>query len=111
MSRATPELRRWLVGLLLMTPAAIPYLAHILVWKSYSLPTGYIQSDMPIYMAKAREAFDDGRFHIAYGNPCGASYDEPRLYFQPWTFALGLIHRLSGLKPGVLFVTFWFLSA
>ena len=105
------EVRRWLLALALMAPAAIPYVAHIADWKPYSLPTGYIQADMPLYAAKAREAFDDGRVHLAYGNPCGESYDAPRIYFQPWTFALGLAHRLTKIPLGVLWVGFWFLSA
>lgn len=111
MPRATPELRRWLASLALLAPAAMPYVSHVLEWKSYSLPTGYIQPDMPIYMAKAREAFDGGNFAIFYGNPCGGSEYEPRVYFQPWTFALGLVHWLSGLRPGTLFVAFWFVAA
>ena len=55
MDRATPEIRRWIAALALMMPAAIPYAIHILEWKPHSLPTGYIQPDMPIYMAKVRE--------------------------------------------------------
>ncbi len=103
--------RRWRIALALMAPAMIPYVAHVAEWKAYSLPTGYIQPDMPVYVAKAREAFDDGRFHVLYGNPSGGAVDEPRIYFQPWTFALGLIHHLTSIPPGILWVAFAFVAA
>jgi hypothetical protein len=105
------EARRWALSLVLLAPASIPYLTHVLIRKPYSLPTGYIQPDMPVYMAKAREYFDPGAFRPAYSNPCSDSYDEPRIYFQPWTLALGLVHHYGGLRPGALFVAFWFLAA
>ena len=104
-------MRRLVASLALMLPAAIPYLAHLLDHRPESLPTGYIQQDMPIYMAKAREAFKDGGFHLFYANPSDGLGDRPRIYFQPWTFALGLIQRVTGCPPGVLWVAFWFVSA
>lgn len=105
------ELRRWGLSLVLIVPAMIPYLAHFGTSKAYSRPTGYVQHDMPIYMAKAREYFDSRTWHLSYSNPCSDSYREPRIYFQPWTFVLGLAHRVSGLAPRVLFVGFWFVAA
>ena len=68
---ARSELRRTAASLALMLPAMIPWGAHLVDRRPYSLPTGYIQPDMPLYMAKAREAFDGGRFHAFYANPCG----------------------------------------
>ena len=94
-----------------MLPAAIPHVAHWMDRRSNSQPTGYIQADMPLYMAKAREAFDSGPFGILYGNPCEGFSNEPRIYYQPWTFALGLIHWLTSIPPGVLFTWFWFVAA
>ena len=105
------EIRSWALALLVMLPAAIPYISHFREWKRHSLPTGYIQGDMPIYMAKAREAFDDGGFHLAYSNPCAQTYDSPKIYFQPWTFLLGWIHWKTRLRPLWLFTGFWFVSA
>ena len=104
-------MRRLVASLALMLPAAIPYVAHLLDQRPYSLPTGYIQQDMPLYMAKAREAFKDGGFHLFYANPSDGLGDRPRIYFQPWTFALGLIQRVTRCPPGVLWVGFWFVSA
>ncbi len=103
--------RAWAVALLLMAPASIPYLTHFLENRPYSRPSGYIQPDMPIYMAKAREYFDSGRFFPVYANPCGGSFDGPRLYFQPWTLALGAIHRFGGVRPILLFPAFWLVTA
>lgn len=105
------ELRSWAIAFLIVLPAAIPYATHFSVWKPYSLPTGYIQHDMPIYMAKARETFDDGRFHLLYSNPCSQRYDSPRVYFQPWTFLLGWIQWKTRWRPLWLFPLFWWLSA
>lgn len=105
------EGRRHLAALLLMLPAGIPYLVHFLDRSDYSRPSGFIQWDMPLYMAKAREPFDEGRLGVLYGNPCDGLPGSPRLYFQPWTFALGLTHHLTGADPGLLFVGFWFIAA
>ncbi|MBX6312958.1 MAG: hypothetical protein IRY99_08600 [Isosphaeraceae bacterium] len=109
--RPAAALRPWIASLLLVLPAAIPYTVHALIRKPYSLPTGYIQYDMPIYMAKAREYFDAGRPRVSYSNPCSDSYAGPRLYFQPWTWALGLVHHYSGQAPGTVLVGFWGLAA
>jgi hypothetical protein len=105
------EARRWGVSIVLLLPAAIPYFAHFATSKPYSRPTGYVQPDMPIYMAKAREYFDSGQFSPTYSNPCSDSYREPRIYFQPWTLALGAAQWFSGLSPRLLFVGFWVVSA
>jgi hypothetical protein len=109
--RWTREVRAWAISLALLAPAFVPYLLHFREWKPYARPTGYIQHDMPIYMAKAREYFDGGAFRPTYGNPCSPTDDAPRIYFQPWTLALGLVHHLTGLRPLVLFPLFWFLAA
>jgi hypothetical protein len=110
-SRPTRGLRLWAVSVLLVAPAAIPYVAHYSLNKPYSLPTGYIQPDMPLYAAKAREYFDPGAVNLTYSHPSSDSYDGPRIYFQPWTFALGAVHHLSGLAGGTVYVGFWLLAA
>lgn len=103
--------RRFITSLVLMSPAFVPYALHYLPPKEGLHPTGYIQSDMPIYVAKAREYLDPGGFHYTYSNPCSYSYNGPRIYFQPWTFALGLVPRFTGLRPGSVYVGYWFLAA
>ncbi len=98
---------RWLV-LLLSLPALIPLanalIAPLLVNR---VPTGFIQNDMPYYMANAREHFDQG-FQLTYGNPY-AGYNTPAIYFQPQIFILGLMQQL-GLDPGVTFNCFGLLA-
>jgi hypothetical protein len=91
-------------ALLLSLPALIP-LANALIAPYFNnrIPTGFIQYDMPYYMANAREHFDQG-FHLTYGNPY-AGYNTPAIYFQPHIFLLGLMQQL-GLGPGVAFNCF-----
>jgi hypothetical protein len=88
----------WL-ALLLPLPALIPA-AHAYLKPLHDglVPTGFIQDDMPYYMANGREHFDQG-FRITYGNPY-AGYDTPAIYFQPHIFLLGCLQHL-GLDPGV----------
>ncbi len=98
---------RWLV-ILLSLPALIPLanalIAPLLVNR---VPTGFILTDMPYYMANAREHFDQG-FQLTYGNPY-AGYNTPAIYFQPHIFLLGLMQQL-GLDPGVTFNCFGLLT-
>lgn len=90
---------RWWQAALLALPALLP-LANACVAPLLNgrVPTGFIQYDMPYYMANARQHFDQG-FHLTYGNPY-AGYDTPAIYFQPHIFLLGCLERL-GLDPGV----------
>jgi hypothetical protein len=66
-------------------------------------PTGFIAYDTPYYMANAREHFDAGGFSLLYGSPFTYDYGTPRIYFQPLTLLLGLLGRLPGADPGVVF--------
>jgi hypothetical protein len=80
---------------LLVLPAFIPVVAHWTWLRHLGLtPTGFIQYDMPYYMANAREAFDPARgaggFTPWYESPFSASDTPPRLHFQPLPFTLGL---------------------
>lgn len=109
--RWSREARAWAISLALLAPAFVPYALHFREWKRYSRPTGYIQHDMPIYMAKARAYFDGGMFRPTYGNPCSPTDDAPRIYFQPWTLALGLVHHATGWRPRWLFPLFWLVAA
>src|SRR4051794_5817902 len=95
------ELGYGLISLILMSPATIPYLVHLLPTPGWR-PTGFIQPDMAYYMANAREHFDNDRFQLFYGNPFSPSYETKAIYFQPMTLVLGLAWRLSGLDPGLI---------
>jgi hypothetical protein len=94
----------WWVPVVLAVPALIPLVTSILVARARGLiATGFIEIDQPYYFANAREYFDQG-FHFLYGNPY-ASYDTPRIYFQPHFLLLGCFQQL-GLDPGLTWVLF-----
>ena len=60
-----PVLKRpvyWLLCVLLALPAAVPYFTHYFVDTKGLVPTGFIQYDMPYYMALARGYFTGGHF-------------------------------------------------
>jgi hypothetical protein len=92
------------VPVLLAIPALIPLAATFAIarWRG-QIATGFTQSDMPYYMANAREHFDRG-FHLFYGNPY-AGYNTPAIYFQPHIFLLGCFQQL-GLDPGITYNMF-----
>jgi hypothetical protein len=99
-SKAVPP--RW--ALLLALPALIPLANACLVpWLKGTVPTGFIQYDMPYYMASAREHFDQG-FQLTYGNPY-AQYGTPAVYSQPQIFLLAILQHM-GLSPGLAFNLF-----
>jgi hypothetical protein len=103
---AGPEIRPqpvrrfpWWLPVVLALPALIPLLHSIVVpYLHGKVPTGFIQDDMPYYMANAREHFDQG-FQLTYGNPY-AGYDTPAIYFQPHILLLACLER-AGLPPAV----------
>ena len=98
---------RW-APLLLSLPALIP-LGNALIapYLNNRIPTGFIQYDMPYYLANGRGHFNQG-FQLADGNPY-AGYNTPAIYFQPHIFLLGFMQQL-GLDPGVTFNCFGLLA-
>lgn len=101
---AAPPQPSWWVPLLLAIPALIPLFASIVIARANGeVPTGFIEYDLPVYMANAREHFDQG-FQLFYGNPY-AGYNTPAIYFQPHIFLLGCMQQL-GLDPGLTFNIF-----
>jgi hypothetical protein len=99
----------WWIPVVLAVPALIPFVNTFFVARTKGLvPTGYIQTDQPYYAANAREFFDQG-FHILYGNPY-ASYDTPRIYFQPHLLLIGSVQQL-GLDPDITWVLFSIVGA
>ena len=90
--------------LVLPLPALIPLVNSCLVpYRKGLVPTGFVEYDMPYYMANAREHFDQG-FQLTYGNPY-APYGTPAIYSQPHILLLAFLQRL-GLHPGVAFNLF-----
>lgn len=112
MTRGREEAKNWLLSLLLAAPAFMPLIAHYLGFSGIGLfPTGFIQHDMPYYMANGRELSDSGGFHLIYGNPFTFQYSTPRIYFQPLTVLLGLLQRIPGADPGILFAAIGVIGA
>jgi hypothetical protein len=98
---------RW-ATLLLPLPALLPLAGALLVpWLKGKVPTGFIEYDMPSYLAEGRAYFERG-FHLTYSNPY-AFYNSSAIYFQPQTLLLGLMQQL-GLDPGVTFNIFGLLA-
>jgi hypothetical protein len=97
--------RPWYPAVLLALPATLPYVVHFAAGGQH-LPTGFIQYDQPYYMANAREHFDSGSFSILYGNPFDGSPDTPRVYWQPHIMVLGILLRMTGLSPGMVYLAF-----
>jgi hypothetical protein len=99
-----PRESPWWVAPLLALPAFIPLpRAYIGAFFQGKVATGFIQPDMPYYMANAREHFDQG-FHAMFGNPY-APYGTPAIYFQPQTLLLGCLQHL-GMDPALTFNLF-----
>ncbi|MGO9915826.1 MAG: hypothetical protein ACLQIB_14115 [Isosphaeraceae bacterium] len=100
------ELRLWLVSLALFAPALVPYAAHFAYQMPGRQPTGFIDYDMPYYMANARQHFDTGHFRFFYSNPYNAFDASPSVYFQPMTLVLGTLMHWTGIAPNQLFLIF-----
>jgi hypothetical protein len=106
-----PQVPIWL-ALLLGSPALLPMLFAFWNAKARGLvATGFIQYDLPYYLANGRQFFLNG-FHLTYGNPY-APYETPAIYFQPHILLLGWLSRLAesiGLRPDAAMVVFHLLT-
>jgi hypothetical protein len=100
------ELRLWLLGLALFAPALVPYASHLALQPPGRLPTGFIQYDLPYYLANAREHFDAGHFRLFYSNPFDPDYGSPAIYVQPMSLGLGALIHFTRLAPHDIFLLF-----
>ena len=66
--------------------------------------SGFIYSDMPVYMANARQYLESPG-SLLYSNPY--DFNGPRIYFQPLIWLLGQLLRL-GVDPAALFAVVGF---
>jgi hypothetical protein len=94
----------WLLSVALFLPVIALYAAHLIPAPSGASGTGFLQYDQPYYMAIARKYFDDGGLSLTYGLPFSPDPSTPRVYFQPLTFALGVLEYVSGADPGFIYV-------
>ncbi len=92
------------IPILLSLPALFPLVwDSIRAWSAGQIPTGFVQYDLPYYMANARQHLVHG-FHLTYGNPY-APCSTPEIYFQPHVFLLALVEWI-GLGPGTALTLF-----
>jgi hypothetical protein len=100
------ELRLWLLSLALFAPALVPYASHFVFHPPGRQPTGFVDYDLPTYMANAREHFDAGHFRFFYSNPFHADYASPAIYTQPQTLVLGALIHYTGIAPNYVYLMF-----
>ena len=86
---------------LAVLPFSAVYLLHF--FGPGERPTGFIQYDMPYYLANAREIFERGN-GFAYPNPYDPTENAPLLYFHWFLWLLGALLRHGSFDPGHLFV-------
>jgi len=92
-----------LIGIGLSLPIVILYWTHYnMPLEPQMAPTGFIHSDIPYYIAIARQYSDGVANGIFYPNPYDIALDSPRVYFQPLFYLWGLILSISPIDPGLL---------
>lgn len=96
-----------LLSLGLSLPIVLFYFLHFIFGAELGQrPTGFIQSDMPYYMAHARQYIDGQHNGLAYSNPYDFKDNSPKIYFQPHIYAFGLLLKLEFIDPGFAFAAF-----
>src|ERR1700722_19052853 len=86
--------RIYWAALLLSLPALLPLAGALIVpYLHNRVCNGFIEDDLPSYVANARRHFNQG-FHLFYRNPYGGE-NTPAIYFQPHIFLLGLMQQLG----------------
>ena len=104
MKSESNHLRRCFRDLFLAILAILPfysvYAAHALTLDEVS---GFIQYDMPYYVANGREIFERGN-GFAAPNPYDFATDAPVIYFHWLTWIIGFSVSVLKFDPGVVFV-------
>ncbi len=103
-------MRSRFLDILLACAALLPfysvYAAHAVNPEGAS---GFVQYDMPYYVANGREIFERGN-GFAGPNPYDPNPEAPAIYFHWFTWILGFGVMGLGLDPGLLFVSLGFLA-
>ena len=99
--RLRPTLREAGMIAVCVAPFWLIYVAHFT--SPNGEPTGFIQYDMPYYVANGREIFERGN-GFAYPNPFDPSPDPPVIYCHWLMWGLGVAVVQLGLDPGLVFV-------
>lgn len=95
--------KKILFSLILSLPVMILYMLHFFPAVHGMQSTGFIQPDMPTYMANARQYADGDHNGIAYSNPYDFHKESPKIYFQPQLYVLGLLLKWDSIDPGYAF--------
>lgn len=100
--------RLLLRALLLTLPVVLLYAAQLFVAPHGTSFSGFIQFDMPVYVADAHQ-YVEGQGSLLYSNPYDWHPDSPAIYFQPLIWLLGQLQRL-GVGPVAGFLAIGFAS-
>lgn len=102
---------RTLFAALLLAPVVLFYWAHFHPNDAQAVPTGFIQYDQPYYMANARQYLDGATDGLRYTLPFSPSADSRPIHFQPQTWLLAGLLRITGSDLGALFMAFGMVAA
>ncbi len=102
-----------LFALLLLTPVLVLYAAHFgaVLLDPTHIGTGFIQADMPEYMASAREYMDGNHTCWMYAPPSTPDYAQKPTLVQLNLLVLSWLWRITGMDPGWLFVLYGMCAA
>jgi hypothetical protein len=88
----------------LFVPVVAFYAAHFTHEPDGKHATGFIQYDIPYYMANARQYIDGQSQGLFYSNPYDERSTAPAIYFQPQIAALSIPLRWTPDHPEVPFL-------
>lgn len=92
-------------ALILSLPIVGMYTWHVVGTPPEKLATGFIQGDMPYYLANGRQYFDGDSSGLFYSNPY--VYDrQDAIYFQPHLAMFGVLAVAVPNMPGLPFALF-----
>lgn len=95
----------------LLIPVVLFYAAHFVNAPDGKRPTGFVQYDIPYYMANARQYFDGQSKGIFYSNAYDYRTDAPAIYFQPQIALLSIPLRAIPGRPALPFLVLGAVSA
>lgn len=97
-------MKRNIVVILAVLPFFSVFLHHYLAVPDGKVATGFVNYEMPYYVAQGREIFEAGGNGILYAN---AYYPEsPSIYFHwlLWLYGFGV--KILKIEPGIVFLFF-----
>lgn len=104
--RHVMRFHRLLYAVILTLPVVGLYVHHYAAAPDGQVATGFIQYDMPYYVANGRQYFDGGSSGLFYSNPYIYNDDNPSIYLHPHIYLFGLVATRTLERPGMPFVLF-----